>query len=98
MRKFFLLRVTTLSCMAMALETPNYRVTEQLFLQICEYIFVTLMTIELSMKILADGLVFTPNALLKDAAGILDLFIYIASLKYKPIKFSQLIIIKKLIN
>jgi hypothetical protein len=72
--------VTTLSCMSMAFETPAYRVMDSLPLQIAEYGFVTLMSIELGMKVLADGLVFTPNALLKDAAGILDLFIYIVSI------------------
>lgn len=51
--------------MSMAFENPTYRVTEQLSLQIAEYGFVILMSIELGMKILADGLVFTPNALLK---------------------------------
>jgi len=71
--------VTTISCIFLALESPSYRVMDQLPLQIAEYGFVTLMSLELSLKILADGMVFTPNALLKDAAGILDLFIYIVS-------------------
>ncbi|XP_035712749.1 sodium leak channel non-selective protein isoform X2 [Folsomia candida] len=79
---WIMITVTTLSCMSMAFENPTYRVTEQLSLQIAEYGFVILMSIELGMKILADGLVFTPNALLKDAAGILDLFIYIVSLVF----------------
>ncbi|ODN05809.1 Sodium leak channel non-selective protein [Orchesella cincta] len=74
--------VTTISCIFLALESPSYRVMDQLPLQIAEYGFVTLMSLELSLKILADGMVFTPNALLKDAAGILDLFIYIVSLVF----------------
>lgn len=34
------------------------------------------MSLELGLKILADGLLFTPKALIRDMAGILDLFIY----------------------
>lgn len=69
--------VTTISCIFLALESPSYRVMDQLPLQIAEYGFVALMSLELILKILADGMVFTPNAFLKDSAGILDLFIYI---------------------
>ena len=35
------------------------------------------MTIELTLKVLADGLILTPNALLKDFGGFLDIFTYI---------------------
>lgn len=35
------------------------------------------MSFELALKILADGLFFTPKAYLKDAAAVLDVFIYI---------------------
>lgn len=41
------------------------------------------MSLELALKILADGLFFTPKAYLKDAAAALDVFIYIVS--YLPI-------------
>lgn len=44
--------------------------------QIAEYAFVVFMSLELGLKILADGLLFTPKALIRDMAGILDLFIY----------------------
>lgn len=37
------------------------------------------MSLELALKILADGLFFTPKAYLKDAAAVLDVFIYIVS-------------------
>lgn len=37
------------------------------------------MSLELALKILADGLFFTPKAYLKDAASVLDVFIYIVS-------------------
>lgn len=39
------------------------------------------MSIELCLKILADGLLFTPKALIRDMAGILDLFIFTVFLK-----------------
>ena len=38
------------------------------------------MSIELSLKILADGLLFTPKAIIRDFGGILDVFIYAVSL------------------
>lgn len=46
-------------------------------LQIAEYGFVIFMSIELALKILADGLFFTPKAYIKDVASVLDVFIYI---------------------
>lgn len=45
-----------------------------------EYGFVIFMSLELALKILADGLFFTPKAYLKDAASVLDVFIYVVSL------------------
>lgn len=49
-------------------------------LQITEYCFVICMSIELALKILADGLFFTPKAYIKDVASVLDVFIYIVRL------------------
>jgi hypothetical protein len=43
---------------------------------VAEYLFVVFMSLELTLKILADGLLFTPKALIRDMAGVLDLFIY----------------------
>jgi hypothetical protein len=34
------------------------------------------MTIEMAMKVLANGLLFTPKAVVSDFSGVLDLFIY----------------------
>lgn len=48
--------------------------------QIAEYGFVIFMSLELALKILSDGLFFTPKAYLKDAAAVLDVFIYIVSI------------------
>ena len=47
------------------------------FFQIAEYAFVVCMSIEMLLKILADGFLFTPKAVIRDAGGVLDLFIYI---------------------
>ncbi|XP_011260047.1 sodium leak channel non-selective protein [Camponotus floridanus] len=74
--------ITTLSCISMMFETPKYRVMEEPALQITEYCFVICMSIELALKILADGLFFTPKAYIKDVASVLDVFIYIVSLVF----------------
>jgi len=72
--------ITTLSCISMMFETPRKRVMETPALQITEYCFVICMSIELALKILADGLFFTPKAYIKDVASVLDVFIYIVCL------------------
>ncbi|XP_046463268.1 sodium leak channel non-selective protein-like isoform X3 [Daphnia pulex] len=72
--------VTTLSCLSMMFETPRYRLCDHRELQIAEFGFVVFMSLELGLKILADGLFFTPKALFKDAAGILDLFTFAVGL------------------
>ncbi|KOB79544.1 Voltage-gated ion channel [Operophtera brumata] len=60
----------------------SFQVMENFVLQIAEYGFVIFMSLELALKILADGLFFTPKAYLKDAAAALDVFIYIVSLTF----------------
>lgn len=67
----------------MMFETPRYRVMEVPALQITEYCFVICMSIELALKILADGLFFTPKAYIKDVASVLDVFIYIVCIIYQ---------------
>ncbi|BES93887.1 voltage-gated ion channel [Nesidiocoris tenuis] len=74
--------VTTLSCISMMFETPTLRVMSTPLLQIAEYGFVTMMSIELALKILADGVFFTPKAYMKDVASILDVFIFTTSLVF----------------
>lgn len=71
--------VTTLSCISMMFETPNFRVMSTPILQVAEYIFVISMSLELTLKILADGIFFTPKAYMKDVASILDVFIFVVS-------------------
>ena len=66
----------------MMFETPNDRVMDLPTLQIAEYAFVIFMSLELALKILADGLFFTPKAYIKDVAAVLDVFIYVVSTSF----------------
>lgn len=98
--------VTTLSCISMMFETPIYRVMETPALQFAEYMFVIFMSLELVLKILADGVFFTPKAYMKDVASILDVFIYITSFvflywmprKVPPNSFAQLLMILRCVR
>lgn len=48
----------------------------KLLFQISEYLFVISMTFELIVKVVADGFIFTPNAVVKDVGGAMTMFIY----------------------
>jgi hypothetical protein len=74
--------MTTLSCISMMFETSQNLVMLTPNLQIAEYSFVIGMSIEMGLKIMANGLFFTPNAIVRDVGGILDLFIYAVSLVF----------------
>ncbi|CAG0907692.1 unnamed protein product, partial [Cyprideis torosa] len=74
--------VTILSCVSMFLETPTRRMVETPSLQIMEYVYVVFTSVEIILKILADGLLFTPKALIRDVGGVLDVFVYIVSLVF----------------
>ncbi|XP_030837792.1 sodium leak channel non-selective protein isoform X1 [Strongylocentrotus purpuratus] len=71
--------VTTATCISMMYESPVNRVMDNKVLVIAEYIFVIFMGSEMILKILADGLFFTPKALIRDVGGFLDVFIYLIS-------------------
>lgn len=71
--------ITTLSCSSMMFETPTLRVQNTPALQVAEYGFVIAMAVELGLKTVADGLLFTPKALLKDVTGIMDLIVFTIS-------------------
>ncbi|VUZ56904.1 unnamed protein product, partial [Hymenolepis diminuta] len=77
-----MLIITIASCISMSMETPHKRLMNTPELKIGEYIFFVGMTIELALKVLADGFIFTPNALLRDFGGFLDIFTYIVSLAF----------------
>uniref|UniRef100_A0A0K0EDN0 Ion transport domain-containing protein n=1 Tax=Strongyloides stercoralis TaxID=6248 RepID=A0A0K0EDN0_STRER len=84
---WFMVIVTSFSCYSMLFESPWPTTGENLifnnpYLQVTEYIFILSMTIELGLKIIANGLFFTPNAVVRDVGGVMTLFIYITSLWY----------------
>uniref|UniRef100_A0A3B4AVX3 Ion transport domain-containing protein n=1 Tax=Periophthalmus magnuspinnatus TaxID=409849 RepID=A0A3B4AVX3_9GOBI len=72
--------VTICSCISMMFESPFTRVMQVPTLQIAEYVFVIFMSLELNLKIMADGLFFTPTAVIRDFGGVMDIFIYLVSL------------------
>lgn len=79
--------VTGLSCISMLFESPwpttgEYLIFHNPYLQIFEYIFVMAMTFELCVKIIANGLFFTPKAVVRDVGDIMTIFIYIVSFFY----------------
>lgn len=53
--------------------------------QIGEYVFVIFMSIELNLKIMADGLFFTPTAVIRDFGVVMDIFIYLVRLTIQSI-------------
>ncbi|XP_065924032.1 sodium leak channel NALCN isoform X6 [Magallana gigas] len=74
-----MIMVTILSCISMAFETPKRRIMNTPELQIAEYAFVICMSIEMGLKVLANGFFFTPKGIVKDFGGMLNLFIYAVS-------------------
>jgi sodium leak channel non-selective protein len=79
---WIMIAVTIQSCIGMMFETPTTRLVETWQLKIVEYLFVIFMSIEMILKVCAYGFLFTPNAVIKDFGGILDLFIYTVSLVF----------------
>lgn len=98
---WFMMLLTHLSCWALLFETPEKRTFQFQPTKYIEYIFVVSTTIEIGLKILADGLILTPTALLKDFGGILHVFIYIVGLVHlcwhpqsiKPNSFAQMLLV-----
>ncbi|CAD5216869.1 unnamed protein product [Bursaphelenchus okinawaensis] len=84
---WFMVVMTGLSCGSMLFESPwpttgEYLVFNNVYLQICEYTFVAAMTFELMVKVLANGVFFTPKAVVRDVGGVMTVFIYITSVWY----------------
>ena len=57
-----------------------FRVMDHRILQVMDYVFVIGMGAEIWLRVLAEGLLFTPKAVVKDTAGILDISMFIVSL------------------
>ncbi|EDO45174.1 predicted protein, partial [Nematostella vectensis] len=74
--------LTLASCLAMMTETPQVRTFDNIATSAFEHIFVVGMSLELGVRILADGLVFTPKAVIQNFGGALDIMIYLISLIY----------------
>ncbi|CAF3718555.1 unnamed protein product [Rotaria sp. Silwood1] len=72
--------VTILSTVSMSFETPVNRIVDQPLLRIAEYIFVIFMSFELTLKIFAHGLFFTPKALIRDIGGAIDVVVFFVGL------------------
>ncbi|CAF3650795.1 unnamed protein product, partial [Rotaria sp. Silwood1] len=77
---WIMILVTILSTVSMSFETPVNRVVDQPLLQIAEYAFVIFMSVELTLKIFAHGLVFTPKALIRDIGGVIDVVVFFIGL------------------
>lgn len=80
--EWIMIFVTLISCIAMMFETPTKRTFSRSPLEVIEYIFVVAMSLELGIRILANGLVFTPKAVIQNFGGCLDVFIYFVALAY----------------
>ncbi|XP_052214873.1 sodium leak channel NALCN-like isoform X2 [Dreissena polymorpha] len=76
---WIMIMVTIMSCGSMFFETPHRRLTNTPELKYAEYIFVLSMSVEMGLKILANGFFFTPKAVVKDVSGVLEIFIYVVS-------------------
>ncbi len=79
---WIMIAITIQSCIGMMFESPTRRLVEIWQLKIVEYLFVIFMSIEITLKVCAYGFFFTPNAVIKDFGGILDLFIFSVSLVF----------------
>ncbi|CAF0823088.1 unnamed protein product [Rotaria sp. Silwood1] len=77
---WIMILVTILSAVSMSFETPNNRVVDRPSLQIAEYVFVIFMSVELTLKIFAHGLFFTPKALIRDIGGAVDVAVFFVGL------------------
>lgn len=80
--EWIMIIVTLVSCIAMMLETPTQRTFVRTSTEVVEYIFVVAMSLELGVRILANGLIFTPHAVIQNFGGVLDVTIYLVALAY----------------
>ncbi|XP_020895810.1 sodium leak channel non-selective protein [Exaiptasia diaphana] len=74
--------ITLASCLSMMTETLEENTFQNPWTNVFEHFFVVAMSIELGIRILADGLLFTPNAIIQNVGGVLDIFIYFNGLVY----------------
>ena len=80
--EWLMILVTVASCLSMMFEQPHRRPFDYRVTSAFEHIFVVAMSLELGVKVLAGGLIFTPNAVIQSFSGVLDVFIYLTSLAH----------------
>ncbi|KAI0982869.1 hypothetical protein GJ496_009401 [Pomphorhynchus laevis] len=80
--EWIMILVTVMSCLSMMVEAPYKRVFQESLLQIAEFTFVICMSVEIMLKIFANGVVITPKAMIRDFGGLLDLFTFVVSLTF----------------
>lgn len=74
--------ITFSSCVAMMFEKPNRWTFDDPVLLFFEYLFVVSTSIELMIRVLADGLLFTPNAVIRSLGDVIDISIYLIGFIY----------------
>lgn len=77
-----MIAVTTVSCAHVMFEKPSNRFS------VVEFAIVFFMGLEMALKILGNGLIFTPKALFKDVGGIFDFFTFAVSLQNIFVQFN----------
>ena len=80
--EWVIILITFCSCLAMMFEKHNYTTFKVTALTFFEYLFVVATSIELVIRILADGLLFTPYAVIRDVGDIIDISIYLIGFIY----------------
>eukprot|EP00117_Sycon_ciliatum_P033038 scpid27689/ scgid4571/ Sodium leak channel non-selective protein; CanIon; Voltage gated channel-like protein 1 len=74
--------VTLYSTASLVLEETHLRPPESTFHLVNDLVFIGTMSVEWAIKILAHGMLFTPNAVFGSARSCLDLMIYWAGIVY----------------
>ena len=80
--EWVIILITFSSCVAMMFEKPNHRTFDVPALEFFEYLFVVSTSLELLIRVLADGLLFTPNAVIRSSADVIDISIYVIGFIY----------------
>lgn len=81
--EWVIILITFSSCVAMMFEKPHSRRTfDDPVLKFFEYLFVVSTSLELLIRVLADGLLFTPNAVIRSFGDVIDISIYLIGFIY----------------
>ena len=80
--EWVIILITFSSCVAMLFENSSNRTFDDPVLEFFEYLFVVSTSLELLIRVLADGLLFTPNAVIRSFGDVIDIFIYFIGFIY----------------